>query len=504
MRTRPLLLGGAVLALLGGGAFAVGFAAEWGAAAVTLAAALTFIGLAMCAVGAFAAARQLVRTIRSIHHYTRITSERTAAMRRTLATPARSTPVAGPAPSSPPSPASTPPGAGRTLLLVAFGDESDSVELDRFVTSNHGRVVLVTDVAELVARLAKDAVVEYAPTTRGSTGSELASTAVRLVELAVENRAEQIAVWPDVAALTPLSSAELGDLTTIDVRLVRSLLQVDEGVRRQLDHESARAMIEQGCSASAERDAELADRVDAVGSALAEFERASTKRREAAVRELRANIDALYRQLESFENLTRRLDGERVLPPMRGWAVSPDLAQDLVERVITGGVGSVLEVGSGSSTVLFAMAFDAVGAGHVTSLEHDASYARATAEMLERFGLTNRATVVTAPLVEQVVGDESYRWYDIAAVPLPTGIDLLFVDGPPEATGPNCRFPAVPMLSGQLADRATIILDDGRRPAEAEVAELWSRLPDIGPVVTLPYERSPLLMRFRRDPLPAE
>jgi hypothetical protein len=53
------------------------------------------------------------------------------------------------------------------------------------------------------------------------------------------------------------------------------------------------------------------------------------------------------------------------------------------------------------------------------------------------------------------------------------GIDLLFVDGPPKATGPQARFPAIPVLLSQLSDDALIVLDDTAREDERAISDRW-------------------------------
>ena len=40
------------------------------------------------------------------------------------------------------------------------------------------------------------------------------------------------------------------------------------------------------------------------------------------------------------------------------------------------------------------------------------------------------------PLVEQAIGEETYRWYDLTGMDDLEWIDLVFVDGPPGTTGP--------------------------------------------------------------------
>jgi predicted O-methyltransferase YrrM len=145
------------------------------------------------------------------------------------------------------------------------------------------------------------------------------------------------------------------------------------------------------------------------------------------------------------------------------------------------------------------MAFERAGDGHVTTHEHEPAYAARTQELLERYGVAHRATVLVAPLVEQVVEGEHFRWYQLEGLALPDGVDLLFVDGPPEATGPKSRYPALPLLAAYLADEAEIVLDDGRRADETEIATQWSLRDDVVRSEPLPHERKPILLRFRRS-----
>ena len=112
------------------------------------------------------------------------------------------------------------------------------------------------------------------------------------------------------------------------------------------------------------------------------------------------------------------------------------------------------------------------GRGHVWSLEHEEIFAQKTRAELQRHGLQDFATVLHAPLRGQSVDGQNWQWYDASV--LPTGqIDLLVIDGPPMTTQPLARYPAVPVLAGQMADGATVMLDDAARPDEREIVRRW-------------------------------
>lgn len=183
----------------------------------------------------------------------------------------------------------------------------------------------------------------------------------------------------------------------------------------------------------------------------------------------------LYRQLEARFVLEKLLEPARPLPPLRGWALSPDVAVELVDRVLSGPARRILETGSGVSTVLFALALQkSGGGGTVVALEHSEHYAEHTRQLLVDHGCSDFAEVIHAPLTEVYVDDEPYQWYEPARFDgLTGGFDLLLVDGPPATTGPRSRFPALPLLRLLLAPNARIFLDDAKREDEQAIVTEW-------------------------------
>ena len=69
--------------------------------------------------------------------------------------------------------------------------------------------------------------------------------------------------------------------------------------------------------------------------------------------------------------------------------------------------------------------------------------------------------------------DHEGPWYDPAALEDLHDIGLAFVDGPPGSTGPQARYPMVPLLVDRFAARCAIVLDDANRREERGVTERW-------------------------------
>lgn len=185
----------------------------------------------------------------------------------------------------------------------------------------------------------------------------------------------------------------------------------------------------------------------------------------------RREAEVLFAQLQALAALEKKLNLADALPPMRGWACSPDFLLTVADAVLTRRPVTVLECSSGVSTVVTARCLQMNGEGHVFSLEHDAEYARKTSELLGRYGLADWATVLHAPLVAK---SGEGPWYDETSIPADLGpIELVVVDGPPQDTAPLARLPALPRLLSRMAQAAIVILDDAAREAETEIVKLW-------------------------------
>jgi hypothetical protein len=201
----------------------------------------------------------------------------------------------------------------------------------------------------------------------------------------------------------------------------------------------------------------------------------------------RREAESLFAQWQAMQALQMLLETKAPLPPLRGWAGSPDMLLQLAQWVLTNRPTVALECSSGASTVVAARCCQINGLGHVFSLEHDAEYANKTRDLLAQQGLADWATVVHAPLE---TGADGACWYADAALPAAaTGAELLVVDGPPAGGESQARYPALPRLRGRLASRFTVLLDDADRPGEREVVARWLKLDPTLRVRWLPCEK---------------
>lgn len=215
---------------------------------------------------------------------------------------------------------------------------------------------------------------------------------------------------------------------------------------------------------------DLADRIgNLAGQAARTFE---TVRRVEA--DTQKELKQTFRQLEALQNLNAVLPTSDVLPATRGWAASPDLLLTLVDLVITERPSLIVECGSGASTLWLALALRRFGIdGRIVALDHDPVFSGRTRDFLARHDVLDLAEVRDAPLESFSLDGETYSWYARTAWEDLAGIDLLFVDGPPAATGHQARYPALPLLNKSLSPIATIVLDDLIVPDMREVLPRW-------------------------------
>lgn len=189
----------------------------------------------------------------------------------------------------------------------------------------------------------------------------------------------------------------------------------------------------------------------------------------------RQDAATLFRQMEALQGLYVELGLQHSLPATRGWAASPDFLLELVRHARAHGPHMVVECSSGASTLVLARCMQLNGHGKVYSLEHDDYYAALTREQLRRHGLSDWAEVIHAPLRAHHIDGQSWPWYADEALPSRVEIDMLVIDGPPQATGALARYPAGPQLFSKLADRASVFLDDAARPEERAIVQRWQR-----------------------------
>lgn len=162
-------------------------------------------------------------------------------------------------------------------------------------------------------------------------------------------------------------------------------------------------------------------------------------------------------------------------PPFGNWRIEADFGRLIVDE-LQNRPQTVVECGSGLTSLLVASLLRANGTGKLYSLEHDRDFAALTQEAIDRAGLTEWVCVIHAPLALQEIGPVTVSWYEPSSlVHLPATIELLLIDGPPAALGPLARWPAVPLLHDRLASGAVVLCDDGRDRYMAQTVRRWQR-----------------------------
>lgn len=188
-----------------------------------------------------------------------------------------------------------------------------------------------------------------------------------------------------------------------------------------------------------------------------------------------ATGENLYQQLEALISITSILPLRSPLPPMRGWAISPDFGVLLLSEILKNKPRRVLELGSGASTLLIAYGLEKTGHGKVVSFDHDLNYCEKSRDRVTEHQLGNIAEVVHAPLREVRLNQGDWDWYDTARIDPDFKIDLLVIDGPPGQIQDISRYPALPLLHEYFSDDITILLDDAGRTDEQTIVNMWIR-----------------------------
>jgi hypothetical protein len=149
-----------------------------------------------------------------------------------------------------------------------------------------------------------------------------------------------------------------------------------------------------------------------------------------------------------------------------GWSAKIDLLQALVNERYDART-SILECGTGLSTILFSMISAQTGASYM-SLEHDQEWYRLICRRLSELRLSNKG-VKLAPF--KSYGE--FDWYDTSSFLTDYDrFDLVLCDGPPGSTRGG-RYGLLPTMFGHICSGARIIVDDTSRIDELNMIQKW-------------------------------
>jgi predicted O-methyltransferase YrrM len=157
------------------------------------------------------------------------------------------------------------------------------------------------------------------------------------------------------------------------------------------------------------------------------------------------------------------------LPTLGSWKADTGLLRLVADHILTAKPNTVVEFGTGASTLIAARALEIAGRGNFVSFDQNPEFVEATRAWLAEHGLS--ADLRAVPL-RPAPGGWPGLWYDHGE--LPDRIDLLLIDGPPWTIHPLTRGAAATVFE-RVAPGGTIILDDGARPGERVIARSWRK-----------------------------
>lgn len=211
---------------------------------------------------------------------------------------------------------------------------------------------------------------------------------------------------------------------------------------------------------------ELNQQVEGLGSELQNISRATSRHITSTVRDS-------TRQIEAFAQIYSRFPETKLpMPSTGGFAIDSQALAHLIALVEERRPKRILELGSGTSTIWLGYLAQRFGS-QVVTLDHLEGYLELTRTAVNRHGLSEHVDCRLAPLEKVETDGEQYSWYALSALRDLDDVDLVVIDGPPAATGPKARYPALPNIIERLAPHASVILDDAHRQDELDIVDSW-------------------------------
>lgn len=203
---------------------------------------------------------------------------------------------------------------------------------------------------------------------------------------------------------------------------------------------------------------------------------------EKITRDLIVVQNRLYSQFEALSWLQKRLTIKGQLPPLRGWATSPDVLLKLHTHIMDARPALVIEFGSGASTLVIADALKQNNYGKLISIEHSEFYGGQTHATLDAENLQKWVDLRIGDLepwqeehLNPVDAEKSSYWYPKSFLSDVSQVDLIWVDGPPGATCLFSRYPALPALADKITEATQVWMDDTVRQEEKDICEKWAK-----------------------------
>lgn len=179
-------------------------------------------------------------------------------------------------------------------------------------------------------------------------------------------------------------------------------------------------------------------------------------------------------QLQQYIGLVASLSPRVPLPPMRRWAASPDVLVLYTRLINELKPTTIVELGSGVSSIISGYVTEKNNHGQVIALDHDAAWGTITQQNIASHNLGHRSQVRVTSVKGQDYQGNTVQAYDVSPLEDLQSIDLLFVDGPPDKADLGARMPAFLELVDRIADGGAILFDDTIRENYRSNLKSWA------------------------------
>ena len=151
----------------------------------------------------------------------------------------------------------------------------------------------------------------------------------------------------------------------------------------------------------------------------------------------------------------------------------------IVNDIIVNDKSSIIEFGSGISTLAIASLLSKNGKGKCTTIEGSTEWANIISGILEMNQLQSYVNIIVAPIVpyQGKIFSSWYEEHEINKKIENKRFDLVIIDGPEayqEASKYN-RYKALPFIMPYLTDKFSVFLDDANRIGEKSIIEKWEK-----------------------------
>jgi predicted O-methyltransferase YrrM len=161
-------------------------------------------------------------------------------------------------------------------------------------------------------------------------------------------------------------------------------------------------------------------------------------------------------------------------------SLRPAGVRALLNEIVIHGRRSILEFGSGISTLYLASHFEKKESGQVVTVEEDKDWAEVVEGYLDELEVSeSRYRILRAPLKPFGETDNPSVWYDTEVLRRELQketFDMLLVDGPVSWKEENAfaRYPALPVVADWIKKESVIFLDDAEWGDQREILSRWA------------------------------